>query len=470
MNEELSWVAIGRDALPGVIAEGVLPNDAKPVQSPWNQTEDVFVGLSSAERSSSPVVIGLNATSARDTLAWLAAYSGTSFPLSQSLRSFSTEDLRQIDAPRRDGERARSMEYWPSIILGELLGQGEYSPSIDAVAISRANACYSLACARTYAAYGRDSIWWADCATRLDTLESSVLFVKRAIGIRDLLPIWSHAVVESSADSMYKQLVGMVKGLIEGGESWSEGPAVAMGPTVVDARMLGTGHMESRVRSFQAFLQSLRGVVDDSNSSASAMMVAAAAVMVGNGTSHIALLEEFGKRIPTVFAWFGLFAAVLGPKGWDPSWNRAVNSVARLMRARGSVVDPPAFDLSWVEYDFVRAVPKPREFLKHIPKLYPRLLSVEVVPGASCQFRIYDETSEVSAAPQRARESGREPGPPAAALQGVARSLLELEHLLTTSRGLVQRTLLSIGEQGQPQLFGPERKTPRRGKAGKAEE
>jgi hypothetical protein len=468
MSEEMRWVTIGRDGLPGVIAEGVVPKDARSVDSPLNRAEDVFVGFAAPLTSSAPVVVALNATTTRDTLAWLAAYSGTSFPISQALRSFSTEDWGNISSQMPDRRWDRDLQ-WPSIILGELLGQGEYSPSIDAVAISRANACYSFACARVQTVYGRESAWWSLCPIRLEMLESGVLFVKRAISVRDLLPIWSEVDIQDANGSMFRQVLETVMGLVEEGEA-RHASHLPVGAVTLDAQALGTGQMESRVRAFHALLHSLRGAVNDSNSGATAMLVAGAAIMVGNGTSHIALLEEFGKRIPAVFAWFGLFAAEVGPKGWDPSWNRAANSVARLMRARVSVIDAPAFDLSWVEYDFVRGVAKPREFLRHIPKLYPRLLSVEVVPGASCQFRINDEPADASTLSPRVRENARESTASLASAHAVTRSLLELEHLLTSSRALVQRTLSSIGEAAQPELFGPEKKTPRRGKAAKSDE
>src|SRR5690606_37821855 len=61
---------------------------------------------------------------------------------------------------------------------------------------------------------------------------------------------------------------------------------------------------------------------------------------------------------------------------------------------------PSIADVSWVEYEFVRDVPKPSEFLKHVARYSPRILSVEVLPGVVCHMRL-TEDGTVQRSPQR---------------------------------------------------------------------
>lgn len=237
-----------------------------------------------------------------------------------------------------------------------------------------------------------------------------------------------------------------------------------------ELKLAGAFDLPDDVREFQAFLASMRGAVDDTNARSAIMLVAAAAVLVGNGTSHISLLEEFGKKFPAVFAWFGFLADLAGPKSWDPAWNRASNSVARLLRGRFDLTDPPAFDLSWSEYDFVRAVPKPRDFLSHIPRLYPRLLSIEVVPGAACQFRIGGEVANASLSNTAKSEAGREPVPHNPSMLRNLTTSLEVEHQLAHSRSMVLKAIDQIAGPSQTNLFDSPKKGTKRGKSNKLDD
>ena len=472
MLEEIHWISISRNALPGVIAEGAIPENGRKVTLPFNETDDVFVGCTLLDGHLVPVVAVLNAPASREVLAWLATYSTASFPLSQSLRSISTNDFDEAMRSRARVGAASNLGYWPSVILGELLGQGEYSPDLEGVALSRANACFTFARARSHIVYDGAPAWSNMCLDRLRALESDGLFVKRSVSVEDLRPIWDWATRESTSESLLIEIARTISAVIDGELSNSivlDTPLLTS--SGLNARSLGAGSMEARVREFQAFLASMRGAVDDTNARSATMLVAAAAVLVGNGTSHISLLEEFGKKFPPVFAWFGFLAALAGPKSWDPAWNRASNSVARLLRGRFDLTDPPAFDLSWSEYDFVRGVPKPRDFLSHIPKLYPRLLSIEVVPGAACQFRIGGEVTNSSLSNAARNEAGREPvSHHPSMLQNLTRSLLEVEHQLAHSRSMVLKAIDQIAAPSQSNLFDSPKKGTRKGKSSKLDD
>jgi hypothetical protein len=457
MIEKIRWVAANRNSLVALIAEGQVPNDARSVHSPLSHPDEVFIGSFSLSDISSPAIVVLNTSSSREVLAWLAAYSPACFPLSQTVRSLTLDDLQACEVSGNADLFSRLAHVWPCIILGELLGQGEFYPALEGVAHSRANACFSFTYARAHGLYGRDSVLTNICYRRLHRLESDALFVKRSIKIEELKPIWDNVsfnrVQIFRSDDSNVALINLME---EELSSSLRSSNIAPRGGSWNSTALGSGAMESRVRAFEAFLQSMRGSIDDKNLSDGAMLVAAAAILVGNGTSHISLLEDFGKRIPAVFAWFGYFAAKLGPTCWDPAWSRAVNSIGRLTRSRFELADSPSYDLSWLEYDFVKGVPRPMDLIKHVPKLYPRLLSIEVVPGASCQFRIVEEPARSSTgsapAPQQT-ESRVDASSPV--MREVTHSLYDIERQLGSLRSQIQKAIVSIGEPEQPNLFDP---------------
>jgi hypothetical protein len=461
MTEILRWAELSRDSLPGLIAEGEMPPDVGYTSMPGSNGKDLFVGLSTEDRTLKPRIIVLNAHFAQEILAWLATYSPASFPITQSVRTLSTEDFASMSSEPIDVHRGHDeAAYWSCCILGELLGQGEQFSAIDLVALSRAGACFSFTQARTEGLYGPNSAMATQCSRRLAILESDKLFVRRSITIQDLTPIWKWTRAHSSDHSVQVALSKLVEDVVSGSLLETRPPEShrqVLHSFGFDATALGTGTIEARVRAYQYFTLSLeRGRPPEI-----AMLLAAAAICVGNGTSHISLLEEFGRKVPAAYAWFGFFSAVAGPKAWDPSWNRAINSIGRALRNRFEPTDAPGFDLSWVEYDFVRAVPKPIEFVRHVPKLFSKSLSIEVVPGATCQLRLSDDSIHVRA--QSNRQEDAQPREQSAQRETrvglspqLTADLYEAERLLSRGQALI-RQAIAAGDARVPdqaRLFG----------------
>jgi hypothetical protein len=470
MTESLRWVELDRQSLPGLVAEGEFPVDASHVLRPTSDGKDVFVGLLADDRASRPLVAVLNERAAREILAWLATYSPASFPITQSMRIITTEDLSPSLLSTLETRRASDGRgYWPSIVFGELLGQGEHISNVDVVALSRANACFSFTQARSDGLHGANSPLAIGCSRRLRTLENDRLFVKRSISVEELSHIWAWPRSNVPESSIQRELSQLVEDAVNGRLSETAGSHSRMLNSVgFDALLLGSGAIEARVRAYQSFVQSLESVGTPEVARTNAMFLAAAAICVGNGTSHISLLEDFGKRVPSAYAWFGLFAAIVGPKGWDPSWNRAINSMCRVLGSRFELTDPPLFDLSWAEYDFVREVPKPAEFVRHVPKFYPRSLSVEVVPGATCQLRLTDDLANARPTPTREeirdsaarRETRSDPIP-----AQVAANLYEAERVLSHGHALLRQAIMATGARVPdqvPMFDGPSTKPRKR--------
>jgi hypothetical protein len=397
MNEPLRWLSLKRQGLPGIVAEGV-PSEllARSSDRMDLESSDVVIGYVSGSKH--PSIAILRDASARETLAWLATYSPASFPLSQRMRVL-TE--KEFSAPIHATITSSSPDVyqWSSIVLGELLGQVEQQiGSIDSVPLALTHSCFSFAQARADLNFGTDSHIARLCKQRLQSVQSEKVFSKRTIGVNDLDPIWHWMRRDTPEYPVVSEIVATLTALTQDRPPDEVTRNRLQGVGFV-WEALARGSLEDRVRAFQAFSKELVGAArgkDEGTSHAVAMLLAAAAISVGNGTSHISLLQEFASSHPATYPWFGFFAGAAGPSLWDPAWNRAVNTLARFFRNTFELADPPVCDLSWVEFEFVRAVPNPVEFLKHLPKLSTRILSIEVVPGAICQFRLHDEGSSRS--------------------------------------------------------------------------
>jgi len=445
---ELRWVELTKQSLPGLVAEGELPAQLINISGPADGEWEICAAMAESSSSLKPVVVVLNARSARESLAWLATYSPASFPISQSARIMTSEDFASSPHSLNGRKLPDDLSYWPSIVFGELLGQGEQLSSLDAVSLSRVNACFSFAQARAAALHGWTSSFSQACSNRLKIIENDGLFVKRSISIEELSPVWDWTRPQPPENAVQRDLSRIVEGAVSGQLSKNPAPADSLlGSVGFDAIGLSSGPAEARVRAYQTLAHSLENVRIPDTNRASAMLLAAAAVCVGNGTSHISLLDDFSKKVPAAYAWFGLFAAIAGQQGWDPLWTRAVNSVSRSLRSGFELADPPTFDLSWVEYDFVREVAKPSEFLKHVPKLFPKSLSIEVAPGAQCQLRLRDDLS-----PSRPTPRGNETIDPTPQRQAnVARplpsewtsKLNEAERAISHAQSLIRQLLIS---------------------------
>src|SRR5260221_8108970 len=138
MMEKIRWVATSRNSLIALIAEGQVPDDARSVHSPLSHSDEVFIGSLSFTDVSSPAIVVLNTSSSREVLAWLATYSPACFPLSQAVRSLTVDDLQACEASGNVDLSPRNGHVWPCVILGELMGQGEFHPALEGVAHSRA--------------------------------------------------------------------------------------------------------------------------------------------------------------------------------------------------------------------------------------------------------------------------------------------------------------------------------------------
>jgi hypothetical protein len=100
------------------------------------------------------------------------------------------------------------------------------------------------------------------------------------------------------------------------------------------------------------------------------------------------LLHRMKNIDARAYIWFGLLAGLAGPNYWSSSWIRAEKTAERLLKSGFAWDEPLNVDLSWEEFQWMRQRFEGGGVFSGMPKLMPRLVSIEVVPGASCQFRI----------------------------------------------------------------------------------
>ncbi|MNL28481.1 hypothetical protein D3C87_1501250 [compost metagenome] len=110
--------------------------------------------------------------------------------------------------------------------------------------------------------------------------------------------------------------------------------------------------------------------------------------MVGRSTSHAFLLNRFRRVAPAAFAWFGLIAAIAGSRCWDSAWLRAVKGAERLLKPRFGWADISSADIGWAEFAWLAGSLDDVDQLIGLPKMLPRTLGVEVVPGVALQIRL----------------------------------------------------------------------------------
>jgi hypothetical protein len=407
MHDTLKWFAVSRKEIPGVLHGFESP---RMLCSPPENNKKFLpsdMAIAFAENpipSSAPLVGVIDDGQIPDLLSWISTYAPEAFPISQNLRVLGLNDWNNIvDSDNAILNRTfiSKESIWPSVIIGEMLGQGDAEVDLLSLPLSRAYACFSFAQARSSIIYGSQSPLTQLCKERLQSIEKDPVFVKRSISVDRLIPMWAFVDESPTRLSMEEEIIYSVTRILD-----DKNPQEAVIPSdffglSLRVDIISSGSLEQRVLEFERVTEIL---VKESGYNPELrkripVLLAAFAILVGRGTSHVALLEEFARHFPTVYAWFGVFAGLLGPKGWDAAWLRVATSIERILRSSYSIQDPPTADVCWVEYDWIRGQKESSVWFKEVPKLYPRLMSVEIVPGSTCQFRLADGAQTESKIP-----------------------------------------------------------------------
>jgi hypothetical protein len=394
MNSNIiTWKTFDRDLVPLVLfGETVSLNikdgaDAR-LTIPQGKVAIGFSDTIHNENYTPPVLLLLNDNNPSEILAWLRVYSPDTFPVSQFTRVLTHKDwtlLTQSNSNLPD-QTART-DQWSCVILGELLAQSEFHTDISTVPLARAHACFSSTVAQASSTHNSREIT-KTTINRLQTLESDQRFVTRPLTLADLSTIWE--LLESfKPNNKFAEEASVIKILDNLKSSNNEDPSnhTTDAINLIDFPDLNSNSVEARVIAFNNLLTKVYALPEkNKKSKITSATLAAAAFLVGRSTSHIFLLSRIGKEFPSSFAWFGLFAAVCGASAWDPEWARATKGIERNLRVKFDWSNPALVDLCWTEYSWLSQISNSKNAISDIPKLSPRVLSIEIVPGANCQL------------------------------------------------------------------------------------
>jgi len=411
-TESIRWRLLERDTMPEALFGMTSDQNAttSTFESSDLDTGRIALGFVGNQRQSvyNPPSIAVMADKlAPVTFSWLKTYADETSPLSQFGRIVTTKDWelftalikgRQVNACRED--------YWASVILGETLAQGEGEGEPSTMPLSRALGCFSTAVARTSSIYGHE-IATRECTERLQKLAADLRFVRRSVAIEDLMPVWvmtnsqlpetvtAIEVVNSVVNTAWKNHFNDLLGVVS--------PSL-----LLEHRGLFSDSIEERVIAFNLLSSVLAQFAARSpRGNFCGVLLAAGAFLVGRSTSHEFLLRKFGRQIPTAFVWFGLLAALAGPRAWDAHWSRATKGIERQVRAKFDWTESVGVDLYWAEFTWLANNFEGNAVFATLPKMLPKVLSVEVVPGATCQLRLAVEgaiETEVRATDPSVRE------------------------------------------------------------------
>lgn len=411
-NNESIWYAFERESLPAAL-QGVvdtrLNGPALTFGAPRPREGDIVVGF--CERPNyqerlAPLLIVTNEVSTFDVFSWMATYAPNTFPLSQFARVISDVDWEFLTSLSDE----RSYKYmhedrWASLILGELLAQGENDSELSGIPFSRANACFSSAIARASLIYPKNSRAFSTCLNRLRKIESDSSFVRRPVSVALLAKTWEtlHTHEYRRSDS-YNSTEGQVVEAIEILLANQSPTKASTDIHLANYVGLQSDSIEERVLAFNMLLKHVGAKDTDEISDPRVnAVVASAAFLVGRGTSHIFLLRRLTKVLPTAVLWFGVLAALTGHKYWDEHWLRAVKGIEKHLRIQFNWEEPSLSDLCWHEYAWLANVYSKGEYFEGLSKNLPNVMSIEIIPGSACQMRLASSVSKTGEAEKMPR-------------------------------------------------------------------
>ncbi|MBN6742417.1 hypothetical protein JKG47_18235 [Acidithiobacillus sp. MC6.1] len=292
------------------------------------------------------------------------------------------------------------VDHWASIAVGEAISQVEGETELQSLPLSRLAGCFTTPVARAALIWGCEQAT-RTCVDRLRSLETDRRFGRRPVGINQLMPIWSvvGAHIDGNlapAEAATLILESASKHLMD---TNSGNAAAAVSAVLNDYPELSSDSVEQRVGAFNSLtqqlqhgaMQPLQGTLQ---STVASVIIAAAAFLVGRGTSHLFLLQRVQRFAPAAAGWFGAMAALTGPRAWDKAWLRATKGAERLLRPEFTWLEPSGADICWAEFAWLARTFDGQDAFVELPKMLPRTLNIEIVPGAMCQFRIVGDTPD----------------------------------------------------------------------------
>lgn len=396
MSENIHWVYVSREDFPSrVLAHDVLKAYGDSYLSPdLVHAKGLAIGYRAFEPfqslGSDPVLIVVDESHSADIFSWIDVYAEDVFPISQFARVIGVRDWIALDAQRNRAVSDIRLSVWASVVLGEILAQGDFAEDLLALPLSRTTATFSATVAKCLQSHG-EMVAMGQCTDRLKAIEGDRRFLRRPVSVEALRSIWHLAAESQSSEGARIDPFSIVDSLWVSIRNFGEGFArfVPEGYSPVHKYPeLLSNSIEARVMAFRQMEAAVaNGLMVDRPSQSAAVILACGAFLVGRGTSHYFLLENASRKFPEALAWFGLLCGLLGREGWDSQWRKATTGVAKQLRGGFDWDEQSVADLTWIEYNWLTKARGPSNSFESVPKLNPRLLLVEVIPGVNCQFR-----------------------------------------------------------------------------------
>lgn len=380
----LSWYSLTRQELP----EALMRKFKFPsyrMSDPYSTSSDVVLGISEADYNrDSFVAVALVGTAKKEVFSWISTYAEEAFPLTQFCRVCSVEDWKQLQLQtRKESMIGKVSPILTSIVLGEMLGQADADTNVAGIPLARAAACYSFAIVRTLLLYPSLEIAQNMCAERLVMVERDSRFGRRPISVESLMKVMS--VAQPLLDVLNESL-NVIETVLQ----------IVAAIDKQAAQLLTTNNLllsdsaEDRVGGFDIVANALFERLNSNaiGRDAGTVALAAAAVLAGRGTSHIHLLASTAKSFPETLVWYGLLSGLLGPRGWDKAWSQQTKCVERALRQFFRPDEPVSADICWSEYEWLSKTFDSLKALSSLPKNTTKSLTIELLPGVNCQFRL----------------------------------------------------------------------------------
>ena len=392
-REDLLDVLLGEHSPQGLVTSSFPSLDSKG--------ERLALGYPAEPTPSSyapPSVVVLNDETVADTMSWLRVYASEASPVSQFARVALASDWRTFGegtgSLRLDDGRP---DRWGCVAVGEALAQVDGDADLQNMPLSRLSSCFSMPVGRASILFGQGQSTRI-CVDRLRAIASDRRFGRRTVSVDQLTPIWA---IAGSQVAEYVPAADAAVLVMEAATQHSTNAtpnARLISPSQLkDYPGLSSDSVEERVVAFNRLSQEVLQHSPSQVDSVAGSVLAAAAFLVGRSTSHAFLLKRLARVSPAASVWFGAMAALAGPRAWDASWLRAVKGAERLLRAEFSWVNAPSADICWAEFAWLAGTFDDLDQLASLPKMLPRTLGIEVVPGTVLQVRLGAGTAEPDA-------------------------------------------------------------------------
>lgn len=454
---KLHWHLFERQDLPSALRDLSNQSTEWPHSALPNYSFDLAIGGLNIGDTHQPTIpsILLVGSNRNEVFSWISTFADEKFPVGQFCRVITMEDWTDLEIESVGSPLPTTIgSIWPSLVLGEMIGQLGGDTELSSVPLSRASACLSFSVARTELIYSKKTALMKKCFERLSKAENDAKFSRKNITTESLIPIWNTVLT-------YEPL-----GLAQTDFFERLFDALACFGTddlqiIKNNKFLMSDSAEDRVKGFDSLVNNML-----SNQSVSlghrtlrSLSIAAAALVAGRGTSHLRLLSPFAKDFPEVYVWYGLFAGVVGSHYWDKAWTQQSKGVERSLRQFFRIDEPVQADLCWSEYDWLADTYESMEIITGLPRSSPNGLTVEILPGVICQFRLKENKLSVRQNVEKSIDGDRFNQPSLLSTDEISKALNMLSH--------VQQLLWNAIPNQQTSLF-PENESSKNSKPKKS--